>query len=59
MPVRITIRRVPEKVHATLAARAARAGKSLQAYLLAELERLASAPSPNFHEYGVESKLRT
>ena len=45
MPVHITVRDVPEAVRDALAARAARADKSMQAYLRDELERLASRPS--------------
>jgi antitoxin FitA len=41
----ITIRKVPEKVHDELAARAARAGMSLQEYLLRELTILTAYPS--------------
>jgi len=41
----ISIRNVPAAVRDELAARAARSGKSLQEYLLAELERLARRPS--------------
>jgi plasmid stability protein len=45
MPIQINIRDVPEKVRDELAARAALQGKSMQEYLRAELERLASRPS--------------
>ena len=45
MAVHITVRDVPEAVRDELAARAARADKSMQAYLRDELERLASRPS--------------
>lgn len=45
MSVQITIRDVPEKVRAELAARAALQGKSMQEYLRSELERLAARPS--------------
>ncbi|HEU4619252.1 MAG TPA: hypothetical protein VFV10_14525 [Gammaproteobacteria bacterium] len=45
MAVQITIRDVPEDVRDELAARAALQGKSMQEYLRAELERLASRPS--------------
>jgi plasmid stability protein len=45
MPIQITIRDVPEKIRDELAARAALQGKSMQEYLRAELERLASRPS--------------
>ena len=43
--VQITVRNVPEAVRDELAARAARAHKSMQEYLRGELERLASKPS--------------
>lgn len=42
----ITVRDVPDDVHAELAARAARSGRSLQEYLRAQLERLAERPDP-------------
>jgi antitoxin FitA len=45
--VTITIRDVPEHVRDELAARAARSGRSLQQYLLAELEDLAEHPIPD------------
>jgi len=44
MPVRITIRDVPEEVRDVLAARAVLQGKSMQEYLRTELERLAARP---------------
>jgi len=42
----ITIRNVPDEVRDELAARAARAGRSLQEHLRAELIELARDPSP-------------
>jgi len=45
MPVSITIRNVPDEVRDVLAARAARAGRSLQEQLRAELVELARRPS--------------
>ncbi len=45
MTIQITIRDVPEKIRDELAARAALQGKSMQGYLRAELERLATHPS--------------
>ena len=45
MPVTITIRDVPEAVRDALQARATRRGLSLEDYLRAELEHLASKPS--------------
>ncbi len=41
----IQIRHVPEKVHATLKARASKAGTSLSEYLIGELERIAGLPT--------------
>ena len=46
MPKSITIRNVSDETRNELAARAARSGRSLQEYLRAELERLASKPDP-------------
>jgi len=45
MSVQITIRDVPEKVRDELAARAALQHKSMQQFLRAELQRIASKPS--------------
>ncbi len=45
MPVTITVRHVPEGVRDVLAARAASSGRSLQAYLLAQLLQAASTQS--------------
>jgi plasmid stability protein len=45
MAVNITIRNVPGKVRDTLAARAGRAGMSLQEFLRSELVALAEKPS--------------
>jgi antitoxin FitA len=45
MGVQLTIRGVPERVRNELAARAASQGRSMQEFLRAELERLASRPS--------------
>jgi antitoxin FitA len=44
MAVSITIRDIPEKARAELAARAALSGRSLQEYLRAQLIALASRP---------------
>lgn len=41
----ITVRHVPEPVHRELASRAAREGKSLQEFLLAQLVRLTERPT--------------
>lgn len=43
----ITIRHVPEEVRNSLAARAAATGRSLQEYLLVQLEVLVSKPDPD------------
>ncbi len=45
MTIHITIRDVPNAVRDELAARAALQGKSMQEYLRAELQRLATRPS--------------
>lgn len=45
MPVSITIRGVPDDVRDALAARAARAGRSLQEHLRTELIELARRPT--------------
>ena len=46
MPVSMTIRDVPDDARDELAARAARAGQSLQEYVRARLVELARRPSP-------------
>jgi plasmid stability protein len=46
MPVSVTIRDVPDRTRDELAARAARAGQSLQEYLRSQLVALAEKPSP-------------
>jgi antitoxin FitA len=43
----MTIRDVPDHTREVLAARAARAGKSLQEYVRGELNALAERPSPD------------
>jgi len=58
MSVQITVRDVPEKVRDELAARAALQGKSMQEYLRAELERLASRPSIDSWLEGAQEKAR-
>lgn len=45
MPVNITIRAVPDHVRDELAARAARAGQSMQEYLSAQLSDIVAHPS--------------
>gem|GEM_PF-491215 len=47
MPPAITIRDVPSATRDELAARAARSGRSLQEYLLAEINELAARPDPS------------
>jgi plasmid stability protein len=47
MPVSMTIRDVPDETRDELAARAARAGQSLQEYVRAQLNELAKRPSPD------------
>lgn len=43
----VQIRHVPEDVHRTLKARAAREGMSLSDYLLTELRKVAQRPTPD------------
>ena len=45
MSVMIQIRHVPDEIHRTLKSRAAREGKSLSDYLLAELRQIAERPT--------------
>jgi hypothetical protein len=45
MATSVSVRNLPRAVRDELAARAARSGRSLQEYLLAELERLARRPT--------------
>jgi len=47
MPVSMTIRDVPDETRDVLAARAARAGQSLQEYLRGQLTALAGRPTPH------------
>jgi antitoxin FitA len=47
MPVSMTIRDVPDETRDELAARAARAGQSLQEYVRGQLNELARRPSPD------------
>jgi plasmid stability protein len=42
----VQVRDVPDEVHRTLKARAAREGVSLSEYLRGELERVAASPTP-------------
>lgn len=46
MSIAVTVRGVPDEVRDELAARAARAGQSLQEYLRSMLVEMASNPSP-------------
>lgn len=46
MPVSMTIRDVPDETRDELAARAARAGQSLQEYVRAQLNALVETPDP-------------
>jgi plasmid stability protein len=55
----ITVRNVPEDVRAELAARAARAGRSLQEHLRAELIDLARKPSVEDVFAAARSRSRT
>jgi plasmid stability protein len=57
MSVSVTIRDVPDEVRDELAARAARAGQSLQEYLRAQLADLARRPSPDALWDRVEHRL--
>jgi hypothetical protein len=59
MAIQINIRDVPERVRDELAARAALQGKSMQEYLRAELERLASRPSIETWLQQVRARKRT
>ncbi len=56
MPVQITIRNVPEEVRDELAVRAARQRQSMQEFLRAELERIASRPSLAAWLHGVHER---
>lgn len=59
MSVSVTIRDVPDETRDELAARAARAGQSLQEYLRAQLTALAARPSPDALWARVEARVRT
>ena len=56
MTIQITIRNVPEKVRDELASRAALQHQSMQEYLLAELERIASRPTADTWLKGVRER---
>ena len=59
MSVSMTIRDVPDETRDVLAARAARAGQSLQEYVRAQLNELAERPDPNELWDRVRHRLRT
>ena len=59
MSVSMTIRDVPDETRDELAARAARAGQSLQEYLRGQLVALAQRPSPDVLWDRVQHRLRT
>jgi antitoxin FitA len=55
----MTIRDIPDETRDALAARAARAGQSLQEYVRAQLTELARRPSPDELWDRVEHRVRT
>jgi len=57
--VSVTVRDVPDETRDELAARAARAGQSLQEYLRARLVELAAKPSPDLLWARVRNRLET
>jgi plasmid stability protein len=57
--VSVTIRVVPDEIRDELAARAARAGQSLQEYLRGQLTELAAKPSPDLFWARVQARLET
>jgi plasmid stability protein len=59
MPVSVTIRGVPDETRDELAARAARAGQSLQEYLRGQLTELAAKPSPDLFWSRVAARVET
>ena len=59
MPVSVTIRDVPDETRDELAARAARAGQSLQEYLRGQLTELAAKPSPDLFWARVQARVET
>jgi plasmid stability protein len=59
MGVSVTIRDVPDETRDELAARAARAGQSLQEYLRARLNELAAKPSPDLLWARVRARVET
>jgi plasmid stability protein len=59
MPVSVTIRDVPDGTRDELAARAARAGQSLQEYLRSQLMELAAKPTPDLFWARVSARVET
>ena len=59
MPVSLTIRDVPEQTREELAARAARAGQTLQEYVRGQLIALAQRPSPEDLWERVQRRVQT
>ena len=59
MSVSMTIRDVPDETRDVLAARAARAGQSLQEYVRAQLNGIAERPDPDELWERVRHRLRT
>ncbi|TQN42179.1 hypothetical protein FHU33_1573 [Blastococcus colisei] len=59
MPVSMTIRDVPDETRDELAARAARAGQSLQEYVRTQLVELAAKPSADELWSRVQARVRT
>ena len=59
MPVSVTIRDVPDETRDELAARAARAGQSLQEYLRGQLTELAARPTPDLLWARVRARVET
>ncbi|MPQ99704.1 hypothetical protein GB931_17610 [Modestobacter sp. I12A-02628] len=58
MSVSMTIRDVPDETRDELAARAARAGQSLQEYVRGQLTALAARPSPDAFWARVDEQVR-
>lgn len=59
MPVSMTIRDVPDDTRDELAARASRAGQSLQEYVRAQLTALAARPDPQDFWSRVQNRVET
>ena len=58
MPKLLQVRDVPDDVHRTLKVRAAQAGTSLSEYVRAELELIASRPTPEELRSRLETRAR-